>query len=165
MTVITQVCLFLKIRYWRLRLPPTPDDPQQTDGSHHHQQQDDLLGYHQAGAVGFRRHHQPQAAARTKQRDQEHEADDGKGGKGIAEVGRNMLVADVVHPEPASKRQRDQKKQPDEAGVVQVGLGPGGNLADQRAAGIEQRHRFTAEQCKRHAQRHQDLHRGDAEVA
>ncbi|CAM4323072.1 hypothetical protein VRRI112168_20425 [Vreelandella rituensis] len=76
--------------------------------------------------------------------------------------------AQVVHPEPAQKGQRNQKYQPDETGVLNPGLGARFDATDQGAAGTLQFHGRAgdgAENAHGHDQRNQDLHGGDAEVA
>src|SRR5690554_1540642 len=76
--------------------------------------------------------------------------------------------AQVVHAEPAGEGQRDQEQQPDEAGVLDPGVGARLDAPDQGAAGVLQLHGTAgdgAEDPHGHHQRDQDLHGGDAELA
>ena len=76
-----------------------------------------------------------------------------------------MLCGDVVHAEPGRDHERNQDRHPDIAGVVNKGFRAGRNLADQRARRVLQNQRLTTEDAGGHDQRHQNLHRGDAEIA
>ena len=84
----------------------------------------------------------------------------------MAGVRRDRLQ--VVHAEPAQDGQRHQRQQPGEAGVLDIGGRAGGDLAEDPAAVLQQRHRLAAEAAEdahRHHQRDHDLHGGHAEVA
>ena len=92
------------------------------------------------------------------------EADDqqpddlGHGADGRTHVGRYFVGADVVHAEPAGEGQRHEQHQPDEAGILNPGLGAGGDLSDQGARGVLEDHGVTAEDTEGHHQRYNDLH-------
>ena len=71
-------------------------------------------------------------------------------------------VHQVVHAEPAQLRQWNKRKQPGKSGVLNPGRRAGGDLAENPAAVLHQRHRVAAkraENAHRHHQRNDDLHR------
>jgi hypothetical protein len=140
-------------------------DAHEHERCHHDQQHGDPHVEH-AQPRG-RRQVEVKADAGGQEADQIQPDDPPKRGERVAGLRRDRQQ--VVHAEPGRDHKRNQNRYPHEPGVLDPGVGSGGNTADQRAAVLDQRHRLARAEQAEYAHGHhggnQHLHRGNAEVA